>query len=617
MASPGGGYAFYVSNKFGTSGNKDIYMVMMSEKFRKKVGVFSGIVTIDDIFQEVKDTTQIKIYVIDPSSHDTIQTYQPNPDDGSYTMILPATRSYIVSYDAQGMLSHVETVYVEGEADLHFVKKVIPLQPIILGAGNEDYHITFKEGTDSIDYSSKIKLNKITSSLQTYRELISEIKTPSNDSLYKERTVAIMDYFIESKIDTARINLQQTNNSYFEVLVADTLFLSYAKRDWTVNFFPNSTETDKVSQHKMDDLSYFLNMNKELFIEVPFDPKDTSQVAIDRATYILNYFVTNGIDASTILVIPPPGESSEHVKLRVSNTRGDRVLLFDILQSLKNGNFNRQKNNTIFVKVEGGEPLSEEKKEELLNYFAENSTDTTGVTFRTFNRFIDKNKLRSHIKKENNMSFENLQWNEKYISVNLTEQNQVIKKSVLVTGIPPRKKKQLAYQRNTANKLRNQLKKTRTLGVKYTQIKTTELAKVPHPNNEDNCEYLFDNVNSKFYKINFDYDKSQTEETVGLDSIADCLVLYPEVKLEMDGHTDGKGSLEYNKKLAQKRADFIKEYMVKQGAKKKQIKTKSYGKLRPIAPNTINGADYINGRKLNRRVELKVIKANRKKHKIK
>jgi OOP family OmpA-OmpF porin len=76
----------------------------------------------------------------------------------------------------------------------------------------------------------------------------------------------------------------------------------------------------------------------------------------------------------------------------------------------------------------------------------------------------------------------------------------------------------------------------------------------------------------------------------------------PSLRLEVQGHTDNKGSAAYNKKLSQKRADSVMDYIVKKGIGKERLSAMGYGLEKPAASN-----DTETGRAENRRVELSPI----------
>ena len=71
------------------------------------------------------------------------------------------------------------------------------------------------------------------------------------------------------------------------------------------------------------------------------------------------------------------------------------------------------------------------------------------------------------------------------------------------------------------------------------------------------------------------------------------------MKLEINGHTDGRGRRRYNKKLSIRRTDAVREYLLAMGVPETQISLASYGETRPIASNR-----SVEGRKSNRRVDV-------------
>ncbi len=88
-----------------------------------------------------------------------------------------------------------------------------------------------------------------------------------------------------------------------------------------------------------------------------------------------------------------------------------------------------------------------------------------------------------------------------------------------------------------------------------------------------------------------------------LDEIADWLNENPNLNVEIAGHTDSKGTDEYNQKLSENRAKSVYEYFISKGVKANRLSYKGYGESMPIATN-----DTDEGRQLNRRVELKIVK---------
>jgi outer membrane protein OmpA-like peptidoglycan-associated protein len=77
---------------------------------------------------------------------------------------------------------------------------------------------------------------------------------------------------------------------------------------------------------------------------------------------------------------------------------------------------------------------------------------------------------------------------------------------------------------------------------------------------------------------------------------------HDDVRVEIQGHTDSKGSDDYNMKLGTRRAESVKAYLGAQGIKTDRISTRSFGESQPVADNELNGKDNPAGRALNRRV---------------
>ena len=111
--------------------------------------------------------------------------------------------------------------------------------------------------------------------------------------------------------------------------------------------------------------------------------------------------------------------------------------------------------------------------------------------------------------------------------------------------------------------------------------------------------------------IFFDFDKStlRTLSNVELRNLVLLLKSNPNMKVEISGHTDSKGSADYNQKLSEERAQAVVTRLAENGINADRMQAKGYGKTMPAAPNKkINGSDNPEGRQLNRRVELKITK---------
>ena len=109
----------------------------------------------------------------------------------------------------------------------------------------------------------------------------------------------------------------------------------------------------------------------------------------------------------------------------------------------------------------------------------------------------------------------------------------------------------------------------------------------------------------KLNNIYFDFDKYdlKPESSTELDRVYKFLSDNPEIKIEISAYTDSKGSDEYNIDLSQKRAQSVVNYLIARGIDSNRLIAKGYGKADPVADNETE-----EGRALNRRVEMKVIK---------
>ena len=101
--------------------------------------------------------------------------------------------------------------------------------------------------------------------------------------------------------------------------------------------------------------------------------------------------------------------------------------------------------------------------------------------------------------------------------------------------------------------------------------------------------------------VYFEYDSSEirSEYLPVVAAHAGYLVKYPTARVRLEGHTDERGSREYNIGLGERRAQTVRRALQAQGVAESQIATVSYGEERPAVEGTDEAA-YAK----NRRVEL-------------
>ena len=101
----------------------------------------------------------------------------------------------------------------------------------------------------------------------------------------------------------------------------------------------------------------------------------------------------------------------------------------------------------------------------------------------------------------------------------------------------------------------------------------------------------------------FDRYDVRSEAYPLLDEAVSILKQNPEMKVEIQGHTDSMGSAAYNQGLSEKRAKAIMDYLASHGIASYRLSAKGYGETQPIASNETE-----EGRAQNRRVQLRRIR---------
>lgn len=84
----------------------------------------------------------------------------------------------------------------------------------------------------------------------------------------------------------------------------------------------------------------------------------------------------------------------------------------------------------------------------------------------------------------------------------------------------------------------------------------------------------------------FDYDKTvvRAEDRATLEKNAQWLKANPKSKILIEGHSDERGTIEYNLALGDRRANAAREYLISLGIDPQRIATISYGEEKPFDP---------------------------------
>lgn len=104
--------------------------------------------------------------------------------------------------------------------------------------------------------------------------------------------------------------------------------------------------------------------------------------------------------------------------------------------------------------------------------------------------------------------------------------------------------------------------------------------------------------------IFFEFDKSTIlqQSFFELMRLITLLNTYPDMQIEVGGHTDSKGSDSYNQRLSESRAKAVADYLISKGISERRLQYRGYGKTKPIDTNETE-----EGRARNRRVEFKIM----------
>ena len=104
--------------------------------------------------------------------------------------------------------------------------------------------------------------------------------------------------------------------------------------------------------------------------------------------------------------------------------------------------------------------------------------------------------------------------------------------------------------------------------------------------------------------VNFEFDSARltpNAKTV-LRGVAERLLAHSDTEVEIAGHTDSKGSDEYNQALSERRAESVRDFLIDLGVDPGRLQARGYGDTRPVDSNASD-----EGRERNRRIEMRRI----------
>ena len=117
----------------------------------------------------------------------------------------------------------------------------------------------------------------------------------------------------------------------------------------------------------------------------------------------------------------------------------------------------------------------------------------------------------------------------------------------------------------------------------------------------DGCPILEVAQRRQELRVNFDYDRSEvkTQYDSEITDFAEFMEVYGNTNVVIEGHTDNRGSDEYNQALSERRANAVRDELVNEnGISSNRVSTVGYGEARPVSTNNTDA-----GRAENRRIE--------------
>ena len=110
----------------------------------------------------------------------------------------------------------------------------------------------------------------------------------------------------------------------------------------------------------------------------------------------------------------------------------------------------------------------------------------------------------------------------------------------------------------------------------------------PAPEPEKVEEKLVALIIRNFERVHFDYDSANlsSDSKSALETNAALLQDFPNIRVEIQGHADERGTTDYNLALGQKRARIIADYLSNMGVPESRLPVVSYGEERPVTSDS-------------------------------
>ncbi|MCB0396678.1 MAG: OmpA family protein, partial [Flavobacteriales bacterium] len=210
VTSPDGRRAYYSSaNKKGGVGEKDIYLLSLSNTEEKELAVVKGVV----MTRYGEAPPEGKIILTDLETSEVVGIYKPNSKTGKFLFILPEGGNYDLSFEAEGFMFHSQNLNLPEGTSYKEINTAISLDPIVVGEKMILNNIFFDYNSANLTPDSKLELDKLFRLLEINQNLAVGIlgHTDSkggddfNMQLSQARAQSVVNYIVEKGIDKERL----------------------------------------------------------------------------------------------------------------------------------------------------------------------------------------------------------------------------------------------------------------------------------------------------------------------------------------------------------------------------------------------------------------------------
>lgn len=205
-----GEFALIASDREGGLGGLDLYKMWLPENLRpNRVTYLSG--TIKDA--ETKKPLEAFFQLIDLNNGDTVVQATADKENGTFLIVLPASKDYALIAEQDGYLYYSEQFDLDFSTSITTYEKNILLQPLKAGSSVVLKNVFFDTDKFVLKPKSKIELDKLTRLMNDNPDLKIEIaghtdnqgNSGANQILSENRAKAVKDFLVRSGVDTSRL----------------------------------------------------------------------------------------------------------------------------------------------------------------------------------------------------------------------------------------------------------------------------------------------------------------------------------------------------------------------------------------------------------------------------